>query len=323
VRAWVVDEITDAGSMRLRDVQQPQLARDGCLLRVEAAGVNFLDTLMTRGLYQEKPPLPFTPGIEVVGTIAERGPDSPFAIGDRACALIGHGGYAEYAAVSRIASLRIPAGMPARDAVALPSVYPTSYLALRERALLQPGETVLVHAGAGGVGSASIQLARHWGARVIATAGGPRKVAICRALGADIAIDYNEPGLVERVREATDGRGVDVAIDPVGGSVTQDTLRSLAWGGRLVVVGFAGGTIPNIAANRLLLKNAAALGVYWGAYRDRHPELVEEIFREIFRLYDEGVVRPLVRDVFALEEAPKALAAIAGRSTIGKVAILL
>jgi NADPH2:quinone reductase len=207
--------------------------------------------------------------------------------------------------------------------VALPAVYPTAYLALTDRARLRTGETVLVHAGAGGVGSASIQLAKHWGARVIATAGGPDKAALCRQLGADVAIDYREPGLVERVREATGGKGVDVAIDPVGGKVTEDTLRLLAWGGRLVIVGFAGGAIPQIPANRLLLKNAAALGVYWGAYRERHPELVEATFREIFRLYDAGVVKPLVRDVFPLEAAPRALEAIAGRETVGKVAILM
>jgi len=157
---------------------------------------------------------------------------------------------------------------------------------------------------------------------VVATAGGPEKTALCRELGADVAIDYGAPGLVERVREAARGRGVDVAIDPVGGKVTQDTLRCLAWGGRLVIVGFAGGSIADIPANRLLLRNAAALGVYWGAYREHNPGLVDATFREIFHLYDAGVVRPLVRDVFPFDEAPRALAAIAGRGTVGKVALL-
>jgi NADPH:quinone reductase len=323
LKAWRVREITAAGSMRLEETPPPPVPRDGCLLRVEAAGVNFLDTLMMRGLYQVKPEPPFSPGIEVVGTVAQRGADSPYAVGDRVCALIDHGGYAEYAAAPRLASLCVPAHMPPRDAVALPAAYPTAYLAIADRARLRAGETVLVHAGAGGVGSASIQLAKHWGARVIATAGDPEKVALCRQLGADVAIDYREPGLVEQVREATGGKGVDVAIDPVGGKVTEDTLRLLAWGGRLVIVGFAGGAIPQIPANRLLLKNAAALGVYWGAYRERHPELVEATFREIFRLYDAGVVKPLVRDVFPLEAAPRALEAIAGRETVGKVAILM
>jgi NADPH2:quinone reductase len=244
-------------------------------------------------------------------------------VGERLCALIDHGGFAEFARVPRLASLRIPSAMSARDAVSLPSVYPTAYLALRDRGGLNAGENVLVHAGAGGVGSASIQLAKHWGATVIATAGGPDKVALCRDLGADAAIDYRAGGFVQGVREATGGRGVDVVVDPVGGPVTLDSLRCLAWGGRLLVVGFAGGVIADIPANRLLLKNAAALGVYWGDYRAHHPEIVEQTFEEIFALYAAGVIKPLVRDIFPLEEADRALAAIAARETVGKVAILM
>jgi NADPH2:quinone reductase len=323
VRAWVVNEITPSGSMQLRDVPRPAAAGDECLVRVEAAGVNFLDTLMMRGLYQVKPPLPFTPGVEIVGVVAERGPESPYAIGDRLCALIDQGGFAEFARVPRLASLKVPGDMPARDAVSLPSVYPTAFLALRDRAQLKPAETVLVHAGAGGVGSAAIQLAKRWAAKVIATAGGAAKVALCRELGADIALDYNAGGFVESVRQATAGRGVDVVVDPVGGKVTLDSLRCLGWGGRLVVVGFAGGAIAEIPANRLLLKNAAALGVYWGDYRAHHPDIVEQTFREIFDLYSAGAIRPLVRDVFSLDEADRALAAIAARETVGKVAVLM
>ncbi len=323
MRAWVVSEITQEGSMELRDVAPPGVSADECLVRVEAAGVNFLDTLMMRGLYQVKPRLPFTPGIEIVGIVVERGPDSPYAVGDRLCALMDHGGFAELARIPRVASLRIPSAMPARDAVSLPSVYPTAFLALRDRAGLKAGETVLVHAGAGGVGSAAIQLAKHWGATVIATAGGPDKAAVCRELGADVAIDYCAGGFVESVREATGSRAVDVVVDPVGGKVTLDSLRCLAWGGRLVVVGFAAGAIAEIPANRLLLKNAAALGVYWGEYRAHRPEIVEKTFREIFDLYSAGVIKPLVRDVFPLERADRALAAIAARETVGKVAVLM
>ncbi len=196
MRAWVVSELTQSGAMALREVADPSVAADECVVRVEAAGVNFLDTLMMRGLYQVKPPLPFTPGVEIVGVVVERGPDSPYAVGDRLCALIDHGGFAEFARIPRLASLRVPSAMPARDAVSLPSVYPTAYLALRDRAGLKAGETVLVHAGAGGIGSASIQLAKHWGATVIATAGGPDKVALCHDLGADAAIDYRAGSFV-------------------------------------------------------------------------------------------------------------------------------
>lgn len=308
--------------MALRDVPTPQPAGDACLLRVEAAGVNFLDTLMIRGQYQVKPKLPFTPGIEVVGSVIALGSDSPYTAGERVCAMIDHGGYAEQVVVPRLGSERVPQGMSVCDAAGLPVIYPTAYLALRQRAALRPGETVLVHAGAGGVGSAAIQLAKHWGARVIATAGGTAKLDLCRTLGADLAINYRTEPLADAVRSATNGRGVDVVIDPVGGAVTRESLRCLAWGGRLVIVGFAGGTIAELAANRLLLKNAAALGVHWGPYRAHHPAMVAEMFHEIFALHRAGVIRPLVRDIFPLEQAEQALAALASRATVGKVVLL-
>ena len=321
MRGWVVESLTATGQMALRDIPVPRPTGDACLVRVEAAGVNFLDTLMIRGQYQVKPKPPFTPGIEVVGSVVEPGPDSPYAAGERIAAMVDLGGYAEYAVVPRLACERVPDGMSSRDAAGLPIVYPTAFLALRQRAALRAGETVLVHAGAGGVGSATIQLARHWGARVIATAGGAAKVALCRELGADAAIDYRAEPISEAVRRETGGRGVDVVIDPVGGEVTRESLRCLAWGGRLVIVGFAGGGIAEIPANRLLLKNASALGVYWGEYRTHHPDIVAEVFRDIFDLHRQGVIRPLVRDVFPLEQAERALEAIAGRETVGKVAL--
>jgi NADPH:quinone reductase len=321
MRAWVVESLTAAGRMMFRDISVPEPTHDACLVRVEAAGVNFLDTLMIRGQYQIRPLMPFTPGIEVVGTVVGSGPDSPYAKGERICAMLDFGGYAEYA-VPRVASERVPEGMTIREAAGLPIIYPTAFLALRHRAELRSGETVLVHAGAGGVGSASIQLAKHWGARVIATAGGATKRALCRQLGADAAIDYQAEPLAEAIRRETSGRGVDVVIDPVGGEVTRESLRCLAWGGRLVIVGFAGGVIPELAANRLLLKNAAALGVYWGAYRDHHPDIVTQVFRDIVDLHRAGVIRPLVRDVFPLDQAEHALEAIASRRTVGKVALL-
>lgn len=322
MRAWVVENVSPAGRMEWRDVPRPQPQGDACLLRVEAAGANFLDTLMIRGQYQVKPPPPFTPGIEVVGTVVQPGPDSPYAVGQRICAMLDLGGYAEYAVAPRLASIPVPPGMTSREAAGLPIIYPTAFLALRQRAAVRAGETVLVHAGAGGVGSAAIQLAKHWGAQVIATAGGPDKVALCRRLGADAAIDYRAEALAEAVRRETGGRGADVVIDPVGGDVTRDSLRCLAWGGRLVIVGFAGGSIAELPANRLLLKNAAAMGVYWGAYREHHPALAAEVVRDIFDLHAAGVVRPLVRDVFPLDQAERALQAIAARETVGKVLLL-
>ncbi len=308
--------------MHWRDIPTPQARGDSSLVRVEAAGANFLDTLMIRGQYQVKPPVPFTPGIEVVGIVEQPGPDSPYKAGDRICAMLDLGGYAEYVVVPRNGSEPVPGEMTALEAAGLPIVYPTAFLALRQRANVQPGETVLVHAGAGGVGSAAIQLAKHWGARVIATAGGADKIALCLQLGADAVIDYRAEPIAAAVRRETGGRGVDVVIDPVGGDVTKESLRCLAWGGRLVIVGFAGGSIAELPANRLLLKNAAALGVYWGEYRAHHPEIVAQLFRDIFALHKVGVVRPLVRDVFPLDQAERALQAIASRDTVGKVVLL-
>ena len=322
MRGWRVRDLADDGSMSFEDLPRPAPQAGECVVRVEAAGVNFLDTLMIRGRYQVKPPLPFTPGIEVAGTVIATGDGSRFRTGERICALIDHGGYAEEVRVGPVGAERIPEDFPVREAVALPVIYPTAHVALIDRARLKAGETVLVHAGAGGVGSAAIQLARHFGAKVIATAAGAEKLALCREMGADAVIDYATEPVAERVKEISGGRGVDVVVDPVGGKVSLESVRCLAWGGRLVIVGFAGGTVTEIPANRLLLKNAAALGVYWGEYRRHHPQTVARVFAELFDLRRAGVIRPLVRDVFPMAEAPAALAALAGRRTVGKVVLV-
>ena len=319
MRAWVVESITPHGDMDLRHVPCPAASATGCVIRVEAAGINFLDALMLRGQYQVKLPVPFTPGIEVVGRVAEAGPGSPLAVGDRVCALLDQGGYAEYAAVPEGLAERLPQEMPVNDAAGLTVAYPTAYLALRCRAALQPGETVLVNGGAGSVGSAAIQLAKHWGARVIAAAGGPDKAALCRELGADVAFDYRAEPLVDTVRRETDGRGVDVVFDPVGGQAARDSLRCLAWGGRFLVVGFAAGQIPELPANRLLLNGASALGVYWGGHRARNPASASAIFNQLLGLVRSGVLRPLVRHSVPLDQARQALDAVSARATVGKV----
>ncbi len=322
MRGWLVRALRADGTMALEDLPLPQAGPGECVVRVEAAGVNFLDTLMIRGRYQVKPPLPFTPGIELAGTVVARGEGCRFQEGDRICALVDHGAFADYAKVGPVGAELEPPEFPLNEAVALPVVSPTAHVALHDRAGLKAGETVLVHAGAGGVGSAAIQLARHAGARVIATAGGPDKGALCLELGAHEVIDYATEPLTARVRELTGGRGVDVVVDPVGGAVALESLRCLAWGGRLVIVGFAGGTVTELPANRLLLKNAAALGVYWGEYRRHHPEKVPHIYAELFELRRAGAIRPLVRDVFPLAEAPAALKALGERRTVGKVVLV-
>lgn len=320
MKAWLVETITEHGQMRLADVPEPVAAPGQYVIEVEAAGLNFLDALMLRGKYQVKPPLPFTPGVEAVGRIVATN-DAPLPVGARIVASL-QGAYAERAVVAAAASAQIPDDVPAADAVSLFGiVYATSWHALHNRAALRAGETVLVHAAAGGVGSAAVQLAVAAGARVIATAGGPGKVAAALQLGAESAIDYGTTDWVEAVRGFTGGRGADVIYDPVGGEVGERSLRCLAWHGRYLVVGFAAGPIPSLAANRLLLKEASAMGVYWGGAAAADPALAPRVRTEVLALYRAGKLKPLIGGRYPLEQADAALTALAGRGSVGKVVL--
>ncbi|MGH6990254.1 MAG: NADPH:quinone oxidoreductase family protein, partial [Stellaceae bacterium] len=294
MQAWIVERLSPEGELRLAEVPLPEPAGDEARIRVAAVGLNFLDTLVVKGQYQVKPKLPFSPGVEVAGQVTAAGPDSSFRIGEMIAGNCDFGGFAEEAIVRASGAFRMPAGMTPRDAVALLTIYPTAHLALRHRAGLKAGETVLVTAAVGGVGSATLQLAKHWGARVIAAAGGAAKVTLARELGADHVIDYREEKLIEGLRRLAPD-GVDVAVDSVGGAVTVDCLRALAWGGRLMIVGFAGGQIAELPSNRLLLKNAAAMGVYWGEQRRHDPALADGIGADLLRLHAAGAIRPLIR----------------------------
>jgi NADPH2:quinone reductase len=235
---------------------------------------------------------------------------------------MGHGGFAEYAVADDTMITPIPDSMNCVEASAFPVVYPTSYSALRHGANLQPGETVIVHAGAGGVGLAAIQLAKAWGGAVIATAGGAEKCGICRAHGAELAIDYTSEPWLERVKEFTKGRGADVIYDPVGGDVTDQSVKCLAWRGRLLIIGFAQGRIPSISANRLLLMSASAIGVFWGERRRREPKLAEEVMDDLFAIYAQGLIKPVIFREYPLSDAPLALRDLAGRQTYGKVVLI-
>ncbi len=322
MKAWVVERITEAGEMRLAECPALQPGPRDYLVQVEAAGVNFLDTLMLRGRYQRKPPLPFTPGVEVVGTITAAGAEAPLAPGARICASIEGGAFAEQALVPTGAARPVPDDVPAEAALVLLGVnYPTSYYALHNRAGLKSGETVLVHAAAGGVGSAAVQIAKAAGARVIATAGTAEKRELCRGLGADEVIDYAAPDWVDRLRAVTGGAGADVIYDPVGGEVGVQSLRGLAWRGRYLVVGFAAGTIPDLPANRLLLKDASAMGVFWGEVCKRDPAAAEQVADAVLALYRAGRLSPLIGARFPLAEAREALDRLGRRETVGKVLV--
>ena len=322
MRAIVVEKPTPHSELRVGDAPEPRVGPRDVKLEVHAAACNFFDTLIVQERYQVKPGFPFVPGGEAAGVVVEVGPEvTRFSPGDRVLALGSTGGYGERAVFPEAAVQPIPDAMPFDDASAIPITYPTSYAALVYRAALQPGETLLVHAAAGGVGLAAVQIGRALGARVIATAGGADKCAVTLEEGAEAAIDYRAEDFVQRIQELTDGRGADVIYDSVGGETTQKSLKCIAWNGRLLIVGFAGGDIPEIRANRILLKNIAVTGVHWGAYVEHEPERVPECFQELFALYERGALRPRIFGTYPLAELPDALQLLASRKTHGKLII--
>jgi NADPH:quinone reductase len=324
MRAWRVHELGDpAEVLRLEDVESPSPGRGQVRVAVAAAGLNFFDDLVCRGLYQDHPALPFTPGAEFVGRILETGPGVDAPVGTRVVGMAASpaGSLAEEALADTRMIFEVPESMPDDTAAGFLVTYGTAHAALHRRARLQAGETLLVHAGAGGVGSAAVQLGVAAGARVLATAGGADKVEVCRKLGATRAIDYQAEDFVAVVKEATGGRGADVIVDPVGGDVFDRSLRCIAWEGRLVVVGFTSGRIPSPPANLVLLKNISVVGIAWGAYVKHEPELFGSTHADLLRLYAQGKVDPLLHSVLPLEEAPRGLADLTSRRTVGKAVI--
>jgi NADPH:quinone reductase len=301
--------------MSLDEVEQPTPGEGQVLVRVLAAGLNFPDVLMAQGKYQERPPLPFTPGVELCGEIVGTGQR---VLGGPAG---GPGAFAEYALMDAAAALPVPDGMSDEQAAAMYLTYQTGYVGLHRRAALQPGEWLLVHAGAGGVGTAAIQLGKAAGAKVIATAGGPRKTAVCTDLGADHVIDYTAEDFVPIVKEITGGRGADVIYDPVGGDVFDASRKCIAFEGRLVVVGFTSGRIPSAPANHALVKNYSVVGLHWGLYRTYEPAIIAQVHEQLCTLFAEGKISPLIGQVLPLDSAIQAMAAIADRGTVGKVVL--
>jgi NADPH:quinone reductase len=323
MRAIVVDRWMEPSELTVQEVPDPPIRSGALRVEVQAAGCNFFDILMVRGQYQMKPPFPFIPGAELAGVVTEVGPDTEgFVAGDRVLASAGLGAFASQAVVPALAAHRLPDGMSFEAAAAIPIVYPTSYAALVFRAGLRSGESLLVHAAAGGVGIAAVQIGKALGARVIATAGGAEKLEVARQAGADLAFDYRTPEWVEEVRRATGGRGADVIYDPVGGEVTDASLKCIAWNGRLLVIGFASGIIPSVKLNRVLLKNISIVGLHWGAHQMHEPERIPETFAGLFALYAQGKIAPAIFPRrFALEELPDALAELGARRTYGKVVV--
>jgi NADPH2:quinone reductase len=322
VRAAVVDRLMQPEELEVREWPEPVPGPGQLLVAVRAAGCNFFDLLMLQGKYQVKPELPFVPGAEIGGEVAALGEGvTQFRVGDRVFGACGLGGFAERALLPAKAAWRLPDELSFAEGAALQITYPTSYAALVDRARLAPGESLLVHAAAGGVGIAAVQIGKALGARVIATAGGAEKLAVAREHGADEAIDYEREDFAARVLELTGGRGADVIYDPVGGDVFERSLKCIAWEGRLLVIGFASGRIPELRLNRVLLKQISILGLHWGAMAARDPARAAAIFDALFALHAAGRIRPLVSCRHPLAQVGRALVELGARRTTGKVVV--
>ncbi len=322
MKIWQAHEWCEPEQMKLGEVPVPRAQDSQVLIRNRAAALNFFDLLQIQGKYQVKAPLPFTPGAEVSGIVEAVGAGvTNIAPGDRVLAFTDGGGYAEYSLANSFRTFRIPDGMTFDQAAALPIVYHTSWFALKQRAQLREGEWLLVHAGASGVGMSAIQIGKALGARVIATAGDARKLDFARSLGAEEAVNYSTPDWVDRVKEITVRHGVDVVYDPVGGDVFDLSTKCMAREGRILVIGFAGGRIPAIQTNRLLLKNISAVGVFWGDYANARPWYYGETQTELEKLFMAGQIAPVVGNRYSLEQAPEAMRDLAGRKVIGKAVL--
>ncbi|MER8268133.1 NADPH:quinone oxidoreductase family protein [Streptomyces griseus] len=316
MQAWRVHRNGEPGEvMRLEETDRPTPGDGQVLVEVRAANVNFPDALLCRGQYQVRPPLPFTPGVEVCGTTED---------GRRVLATpaLPHGGFADVVVADEAALLPAPDALDDAEAAALHIGYQTGWFGLHRRARLQPGETLLVHAAAGGVGSAAVQLGKAAGAKVIGVVGGPEKAAVARGLGCDLVIDRRAEDLVAAVKEATGGRGADVVYDPVGGDAYAKSTKCVAFEGRILVVGFASGVIPTPGLNHALVKNYSVVGLHWGLYNTKDPAAVRACHEELTELAEQGIVKPLVSERVVMAGAAEAVQRVADGTSTGRIVVL-
>jgi NADPH2:quinone reductase len=311
-------------ALSIGELPSPKPGPGEILIGIRACGLNFADTLMIQGKYQERPDFPFSPGLEIAGEVLEvaSGVDS-FSPGDRVIALCGHGGLAQRVVVASGNALRLPNGMDFVTGAGFAVVYGTAQVGLERRARLQPGEVLLVHGAAGGVGLAAVEVGRRMGATVIATASSEEKLALAKAHGAQHAINYREKDFRDEVKALTDGRGADVIFDPVGGEVFKQSVRCINWEGRILVIGFASGEIPELPVNLTLVKNMSVVGVYWGAYRKRDSEVLQQSWQQLLQWFDEGALTPHISATYPLAQTPAALASLMERRATGKVVITI
>ncbi len=323
MRAVVCKEFGPPERLVVEDLPTPDITDHQVLLEVKAAGVNFPDLLIIENKYQFKPPLPFSPGGEVAGVVRKVGAKvTTLKPGDRVLGAPGFGGFAEELAIDARNCVPIPSEMPFDVAAAFLFTYGTSHYALKDRALLKPGETLLVLGAAGGVGLAAVELGKAMGAKVIAAASSAEKIAVCRQHGADEGIDYSKEDLKERIKALTGGNGADVIYDPVGGDFSEQAFRSIAWEGRFLVIGFAAGPIPKIPLNLVLLKGAQIVGVFWGSFTAREPARHQANIRELMDWYAKGLLKPRISATYPFERVADALGDLAARRVKGKVVLV-
>ncbi|QBF24222.1 NADPH:quinone oxidoreductase family protein [Pseudomonas tructae] len=322
MKAVLCKALGPAQNLVVEDVASPVPKKNEILLDVQAAGVNFPDTLIIEGKYQFQPPLPFSPGGEAAGVVSAVGEKAGnLKVGDRVMALTGWGSFAEQVAVPAYNVLPIPAQMDFTTAAAFGMTYGTSMHALNQRGQLKAGETLLVLGASGGVGLAAVEIGKAMGARVIAAASSAEKLAVAKAAGADELINYSQASLKDEIKRLTGGNGADVIYDPVGGDLFDQAVRGIAWNGRLLVVGFASGRIPELPVNLALLKGAAVLGVFWGAFAQRQPADNAANFQQLFAWFAEGKLKPLVSQTFGLAEAGAAIELLGQRKAVGKLVV--
>ena len=322
MKALVCKEFGPAKNLKVEEMNEPIPNSDEVCIKVHAAGVNFPDILMVEGKYQVKPAFPFAPGAEAAGEIISIGDNvTNYKVGQRVIAMTGHGAFAEIVKASEKKLIPLNDNVDFETASILPMVYGTSAHALIQRGKLKKGETLLVHGAAGGVGLAAVEIGKAMGARVIATASTDEKCQVAREHGADETINYSNGQFKEIVKSMTDGKGADVIYDPVGGDVFDQSLRCIAWEGRLLVVGFTSGRIPSAPANLALLKSCDIVGVFWGAFVERTPHINLENFDKLYQWIDEGFIKPRISMKVSLENTLDAMQAIADRKIIGKAIV--
>jgi len=331
MKAMLSKEVGGPETLVLEEMPTPEAKKGHVVIRVHAAGVNFPDTLIIRDMYQMKPPRPFAPGGEIAGEIEAVGEGvKGLSVGDRVLGMVGFGGFATHVAAEASRVIKIPDAMPYDEAACFILTYGTSHHALKDRANIQPGESLLILGAAGGVGAAAIELGKAAGAKVIAAVSSEEKAQFCRDLGADETIIYSrdmsdratQKEFSNEIKKLSGGEGVDVVYDAVGGDYAEPAVRALAWKGRFLVVGFPAG-IPKIPLNLTLLKGCQIVGVFWGAHTLREPAMHAENLGDLFRMYGEGKVKPRISASYPLAQAGDALKLLSDRKVLGKVVVTM